>query len=162
MPNQSTYKTREERLWSGIIIDPNSGCWLWTKHVDACGYGRMGFEGKVVSVHRFSYETFVGKIPIGLEIDHKCRTRCCARPDHLEPVTHLENVRRGDAKLKGLHNKNKAYCKFGHQYNEENTGQNENGSRYCRICCRLRRRKHLAEINKGRHVKERPFRRKFP
>lgn len=41
------------------------------------------------------YEMMVGKIPEGFELDHLCRTRSCVRPDHLEPVTHAENMRRG-------------------------------------------------------------------
>ena len=36
----------------------------------------------------------VGPIPDGREIDHLCRNHRCVNPDHLEPVTHLENMRR--------------------------------------------------------------------
>lgn len=37
-------------------------------------------------------------MPKGKELDHvkeKCKHRHCINPDHLEPVTHLENVLRG-------------------------------------------------------------------
>lgn len=33
----------------------------------------------------------------GLEFDHLCRNKLCVRPDHLEAVTHTENVRRGNS-----------------------------------------------------------------
>lgn len=36
-----------------------------------------------------------GPVPEGMELDHLCRNRWCINPDHLEPVTHAENVRRG-------------------------------------------------------------------
>jgi hypothetical protein len=41
------------------------------------------------------YEQHFGSIPENLELDHLCRNPACVRPDHLEPVTHLENLRRG-------------------------------------------------------------------
>ena len=70
-------------------------CWLWTKCKNSDGYGRMRVNGVLEQVHRVSYEIFVGPIPEGLELDHTCRNRACINPAHLEPVTHLENVRRG-------------------------------------------------------------------
>jgi hypothetical protein len=45
--------------------------------------------------HRAYYETHVGPIPQGLQIDHKCGNKLCVNPHHLEPVTGAENVRRG-------------------------------------------------------------------
>jgi hypothetical protein len=48
--------------------------------------------------HRVSYEFYQGPIPEGHEIDHVwqrgCRSRQCINPEHLEAVTHQENVRR--------------------------------------------------------------------
>lgn len=41
------------------------------------------------------YEALVGPIPDGLHLDHLCRNIICVSPDHLEPVTNEENVRRG-------------------------------------------------------------------
>jgi hypothetical protein len=41
------------------------------------------------------YELKYGPSPIGMELDHLCKTRCCIRPDHLQPVSDAENVRRG-------------------------------------------------------------------
>ena len=33
--------------------------------------------------------------PVGFELDHLCRVPRCVNPEHLEPVTHAENMRRG-------------------------------------------------------------------
>jgi segregation and condensation protein B len=40
--------------------------------------------------HRQSYRLIVGKIPVGLELDHLCRVPRCVNPYHLEPVTRAE------------------------------------------------------------------------
>lgn len=45
--------------------------------------------------HRLAYERAFGPIPTGMQIDHLCRVRECVNPDHLEVVSHTENVRRG-------------------------------------------------------------------
>ncbi|HEY8766071.1 MAG TPA: HNH endonuclease signature motif containing protein [Dehalococcoidia bacterium] len=75
------------------------GCWPWTGVIHPLGYGHVNIPGtrNPQMAHRASYEFFVGPIPDGLELDHLCRNRGCVNPSHLEPVTHLENVRRGAA-----------------------------------------------------------------
>lgn len=83
-----------ERFWEKIEIQ-NSGCWAWKGSLVG-GYGSFFANKRVVKAHRWSYEQFVGPIPDGLELDHLCRNTCCVNPAHLEPVTHAENVRRGN------------------------------------------------------------------
>lgn len=76
-----------------------AGCWEWNLLVMPNGYGRLTVSTaghkKGYYSHRVSYEAFVGPIPTGLDIDHLCRNRRCCNPDHLEPVTRAENLRRG-------------------------------------------------------------------
>jgi hypothetical protein len=47
--------------------------------------------------HDFFYRLLVGPVPAGLELDHLCRVKLCVNPIHLEPVTHLENMRRASS-----------------------------------------------------------------
>jgi hypothetical protein len=104
--------------------------------------------------HRISYEHFVGPIPKGLFIDHLCRMRACVNPGHLEPVTTLENARRGDG---GSNNRRKTHCTRGHEYSDENTRIKRNlkdGSfeRVCKECSslyekiRVARRRDVARL----------------
>lgn len=77
----------------------NDGCWEWQGHVDRNGYGKaydasMPQGRRVDWAHRVSYRRHVGAIPAGMELDHLCNNPPCVNPDHLEPVTRAENIRR--------------------------------------------------------------------
>jgi hypothetical protein len=77
---------------SHYVVD-GRGCWLWFRGKNATGYACHKFNGKTGRVHRFMYERKTGR-PAPPELDHICGVRNCVNPDHLEPVTHGENMRR--------------------------------------------------------------------
>lgn len=77
-----------------------SNCWMQGRgSVNQYGlqYGTARRPGEAVpiSAQRLLYERHVGTVPEGYDIDHLCRITLCVNPDHLEAVTHEENVRRG-------------------------------------------------------------------
>src|SRR3990167_3191143 len=74
-------------------------CWVWQRSNDGHGYGAAVRGKKVVKAHRYYWEEANGTVPEGLQLDHLCRVRMCVNPDHLEPVTHAENGRRGAATI---------------------------------------------------------------
>lgn len=41
--------------------------------------------------HRLVYETMVGPIPAGMQLDHRCFEHACVRPSHMQPVTQQKN-----------------------------------------------------------------------
>lgn len=129
-----------DRFWSKCIPEPMSGCWLWTANTDAGGYARIRMNGAMASAHRAAYEVLVAQIPDGLEIDHRCRVRCCVNPTHMEPVTHAENVRRGVlVEITRDRFASQTHCKKGHAFDEENTYVCGDGWRKCKVCTRDRK-----------------------
>lgn len=78
--------------------DANTGCWLWAGGVSEDGYGKLKREGRTLRAHRFFYEQFVGTIPKGFVVCHRCDTPLCVNPKHLFVGTHLDNERDKDAK----------------------------------------------------------------
>jgi hypothetical protein len=135
------------RLEAHSTPEPNTGCVLWFGGGAPNGYGHIGIKKKTRLAHRVSYELARGPIPHGLQLDHLCRVRCCINPDHLEPVTPRENVRRGDMlkvmrARKGWYGVGRrvAHCKHGHDYAVHGVARPNGGKRYCAECNRIRAR----------------------
>ena len=130
--------TRLERLLAKIDKRPN-GCWEWTASKNRDGYGKFSMGGGGwVGAHRAAYLLLVGPIPDGMELDHLCRSRSCVNPDHLEPVPHVENVRRGElGATTAARQRAKTHCPRGHEYTPENTRHARTG-RDCKSCARIR------------------------
>jgi hypothetical protein len=80
----------KERLTSNAKQEEN-GCWNWQKFKKN-GYGVSSLNGKVEQAHRASWTTFVGEIPDGMQINHKCNNRACINPDHLYIGTQKQNM----------------------------------------------------------------------
>ena len=115
-------------FWPRVHRHRADACWTWLGPKDRKGYGRCRNQ----AVHRIAYELLVGPIPAGLHIDHLCRNPACCNPTHLEPVTLVENARRGNG-YSAL-NARKTHCKYGHPYDEANTYRRGGGGRRCRKC----------------------------
>jgi hypothetical protein len=82
------------QLWVETELGHESKCWIWTGNLNDRGYGLVsGMKSRLA--HRAFWIEKNGPVPDGLELDHLCRNRACVRPDHLEPVTHKENMVRG-------------------------------------------------------------------
>lgn len=143
--------TPEDRFWPKVdkngpvpTYAPHLGrCWIWTASVAPNGYGMFWIGDDNRGAHCVSYEFVKGSIPEGLELDHLCRVRACCNPDHLEAVTHQENVRRGLLWLGD-------YCGKGHEFTEANTYTQSNGSRGCLECLRRLRREGYHRRNAQR------------
>jgi hypothetical protein len=88
------------------MSDRSGECWEWTGSLDADGYGQLTVSALVArsrkaKAHRLAYEAFVGPIPKGMHVLHRCDNRRCIRPTHLFIGDQRANMR--DALEKGRH-----------------------------------------------------------
>lgn len=126
-----------ERLATKYVIDGE--CWRFTGSTGTHGYGQMSLtlpDGRqtVRLAHRLAYESWVGPIPEGMQIDHLCRRKTCIRPEHLEAVPQRINILRSDAPSAIAHRTNR--CHRGHDLTSAYVSPQ--GHRYCRACRRER------------------------
>lgn len=118
MSHRNTVEYLESKY---ILPEPNSGCLIWTGHVNSWHpkrmYGRTKWYNKKLKISEFKlthvlfYELKNGPVPRGKVLDHLCRVTLCCNPDHLEPVTQLENMERGIQRTK-------THCDHGHPYTD--------------------------------------------
>ena len=143
--------TLEERILERARLDID-GCFRWTGATTTVGYGKLGMRGKFYTVHLVAYELFVGPIPDGMDVGHKCHDaaaeaglclewstcvhRTCLRPDHLKPEPRGDNLLSSPLTQASI-NSAKTECKRGHEFTEANTYIKKSGWRSCRICNKM-------------------------
>lgn len=132
----------------------DNGCWMWKGTVHRHGYGRFYIgQGAVVRAHRWAYETWVGPIPEGMQIDHLCHDphecpggfscphRRCVNPEHMGLVTMEENLRRRSSNFR-------THCPKGHEYSGDNLYVTKAGSKQCVECNRVRARERQRRLRR--------------
>ena len=92
-------KTRPvlDRIMEEVVKDPISGCWNFCGGLNENGYGRINISRRhkkhMCLVHREIYKIYVGDIPEGMFVCHKCDNPPCCNPNHLFLGTPLDNMR---------------------------------------------------------------------
>lgn len=79
-------------------IEKTAGCWIWRGAVGSTGYGSFVVANKSQIASRVVYEIFIGPIPRGQFVLHRCDSPLCVRPEHLFLGTHQDNMRDRNAK----------------------------------------------------------------
>jgi HNH endonuclease len=103
-------------------------------------YGRIA-KAQDSYTHRLGWKLLRGDIPGDKELHHRCGVYACWNPDHLELVTHAEN----------LAHRRKTHCKRGQLLSNENVRINpRTGARSCRSCVRENQRRFRAAASHAR------------
>ena len=74
------------------------GCWISRYSVASHGYAQIGWRREhktsMVLAHRAAWVHDNGQVPLGMTLDHLCKTRRCVNPAHLRMLPNYENARR--------------------------------------------------------------------
>lgn len=142
-----------QRMVEKTRFDGPDGCWPWIGRVNADGYGLIAatINGRATTLlaHRLALHVARRPIAAGLVPDHTCHNadasclgnsecmhRRCVNPAHLDIVTHVENVMRGNSPI--AMNARKTHCKHGHEFTPQNTRIRREGTRVCITCTLVR------------------------
>ena len=123
----------------------DSPCWIWIGCRSRNGYGqfkadaRRSFTRKI-GPHIFAYEYFIGPVPDGFDVHHRCYNRACCSPLHIDVISHRDNMVDGNASTLASVNARKTHCKYGHPLTGDNMQVTSQGSRLCRTCNARRQR----------------------
>lgn len=137
-----------DRFLAKCIPEPMTGCWIWFGAHQPSGYGQLWNGERPEQAHRIAYRLHCGEIPVGAEIDHRCKNPWCVNPVHLEAVSHAENIRRSNTVMG--RNSRKTHCLRGHALYGGNLRIDTSGNRQCRICTNWRAREAKRRKRDGR------------
>ncbi len=82
-----------------IELDSDSDCVIWTGAQTSSGYGLCRILNTAIVAHRVAWYLYYGEWPpawpaSGLVLDHTCSNKLCVNVNHLQVVTHEENMRK--------------------------------------------------------------------
>jgi len=140
------------------LTEPQAdGCLLWIGHLTCDGYGKFTVKRASRSAHRVALTWANGvSVDPDLEVDHLCRNRACVNPEHLEEVSHQENMRRSHTPTGETMRAVAATgaCASGHDMSAPNAWLIWPSGRACRLCNRERGRVRRIELSKDPAYKE--------
>lgn len=140
-PKYISAATREDirdRLFRHVRVSVE-GCWEWQSALNGVRYPLVVVHRKTLLAHRLALLVFRGEFDPRCDVDHLCRNSVCVNPDHLEAVSHRENVQRGES-----FGRVRDTCRNGHPYVGVIRETHGRLSQRCLVCDRDRQRKFRA------------------
>lgn len=137
------------------------GCIFGKPSKSHTGYSQVNYKGKAMGGHRVAWIKAFGPIPEGMVVDHSCHTeamlnglcrggntcihRSCVNPEHLQLISHAENVREGSTSFR-----NRTHCLKGlHELTPDNIGTTATQN-YCKACWRANGAKNMRALRARR------------
>lgn len=136
------YKGSAKRDFETFFIPvTESGCWIWVGQTSSRGYGRYrpsgDFKRQRFQAHRYSYEYYVGKIPEGMIVCHKCDEPLCVNPKHMFIGTSKDNAQDMSKKGRARNQyKGRTHCSRGHEYTHDSIYPGKT-YRICKACTKI-------------------------
>lgn len=146
----------ESRIMNKLSETDTEKCWLMSGGLDKDGYSYLTVRGTSWRAHRLAHILWIGPIPEGYVVDHRCWSRHCVNPKHLRLLTAAENcgwdarkVYLGPPKpkktqLESAMRKKLGICRKGHVLSEVGTitknGPNKKPT--CRMCQMITQTNH--------------------
>lgn len=134
-----------ERLWfKTTLVDPPEGIedecrvfesapFHFTRNDGRGDYRGINVNGTMRAVHLVAHEEFIGPIPEGYQVHHRCGEKACWNPLHLVAMTPYEHKQRHRI----------SECRReGHSLTDDNAYFTKDGERRCRQCQRDAQRKY--------------------
>lgn len=110
--NQYLKKTKKELFEEKYVIDETTKCWNWIARKTRAGYGQFNFNGATYQAPRVAWILYVGEIPEGLWILHRCDNPARVNPDHLFLGTQDDNMKDMAKKGRGTRGEKAYTCKL--------------------------------------------------